>query len=99
MQAENKRKGHFEVAPKLRLKTFMANDNKAVEAQVVRGNGAEPIADLFPVATVLFSDISGFSAWSSEREPGQVFTLLETMFTSFDTIARRLKVFKVETVG
>ena len=35
-----------------------------------------PIADLFPNSTVLFADISGFTAWSSEREPAQVFQLL-----------------------
>jgi hypothetical protein len=35
-----------------------------------------PIADLFPSTTVLFADIAGFTAWSSEREPAQVFQLL-----------------------
>ena len=33
------------------------------------------------------------------REPTQVFTLLETIFRAFDKIAKRLSVFKVETVG
>ena len=40
----------------------------------------KPIADLFPSATVLFGDISGFTAWSSQRDPAQVFTLLETIY-------------------
>jgi hypothetical protein len=47
----------------------------------------------------LFADISGFTAWSSVREPAQVFTLLETVYFSFDEIAKRRRVFKVETVG
>lgn len=98
MQAD-KNRGQLQAAPKLRLKTFMANSNRDSEPDLTPGNSTEPIADLFPVATVMFSDISGFSAWASEREPSQVFTLLETLFTSFDTIARRLGVFKVETVG
>jgi hypothetical protein len=34
--------------------------------------GSGPIADLFASATVLFVDIAGFTAWSSEREPSQV---------------------------
>ena len=38
-------------------------------------------------------------AWSSEREPSQVFKLLERTFADFDHIARRLGVFKVETIG
>lgn len=37
----------------------------------------EPIADLFPEATVMFADIAGFTAWSSVREPTQVFKLLK----------------------
>jgi len=61
--------------------------------------GSKPIAELFPEATVLFADISGFTAWSSIREPSQVFTLLETIFGCFDTIAVEKGVFKVETVG
>ena len=59
----------------------------------------KPIADLFTDCTVLFSDICGFTAWSSEREPAEVFTLLEYVYNSFDRIARRMDVFKVETIG
>lgn len=58
-----------------------------------------PIADLFPSATVAFMDISGFTAWSSQREPSQVFILLETIYRAFDRIAKRRRVFKVETIG
>ena len=47
----------------------------------------------------MFADIAGFTAWSSVREPSQVFTLLETIYRAFDHIAKRRKVFKVETVG
>jgi hypothetical protein len=59
----------------------------------------KPIADLFPNTTVMFGDIAGFTAWSSVREPFQVFTLLETVYRAFDMIARRRRVFKVETIG
>ena len=58
-----------------------------------------PIAELFPVCTIMFSDISGFTAWSSIREPSQVFMLLESIFQAFDAIAKSFGVFKVETVG
>lgn len=60
---------------------------------------SKPIADLFPEVTVLFADIAGFTAWSSVREPSQVFTLLESIFETFDVIAKKQKVFKVETIG
>lgn len=57
------------------------------------------IAEFYPEATVLFADIAGFTAWSSIREPQSVFTLLESVFQCFDTLAKRHGVFKVETVG
>jgi hypothetical protein len=58
-----------------------------------------PIADLFPHSTVFFADISGFTSWSSCREPAQVFVLLQTIYQAFDLIAKHRKVFKVETIG
>lgn len=59
----------------------------------------KPIADLFPETTIMFADIAGFTAWSSTREPSQVFMLLEGLYHEFDMIAKRRKVFKVEVVG
>jgi class 3 adenylate cyclase len=41
----------------------------------------------------------GFTAWSSEREPEEVFVLLEAIYERFDLIANQLGVFKVETIG
>ncbi len=58
-----------------------------------------PIAELFPNTTIMFADIAGFTAWSSEREPAQVFQLLETTYRAFDLVAKGLGVFKVETIG
>eukprot|EP00523_Entomoneis_sp_CCMP467_P017696 CAMPEP_0168809860 /NCGR_PEP_ID=MMETSP0726-20121227/3304_1 /TAXON_ID=265536 /ORGANISM="Amphiprora sp., Strain CCMP467" /LENGTH=1173 /DNA_ID=CAMNT_0008861859 /DNA_START=128 /DNA_END=3649 /DNA_ORIENTATION=- len=75
------------------LLNFMSKgEHKTVEA-------ARPIAELFPEATVMFADIAGFTAWSSIREPQHVFMLLESIFQSFDGIAKSFGVFKVETVG
>eukprot|EP00980_Cylindrotheca_fusiformis_P000976 scaffold265_cov131-Cylindrotheca_fusiformis.AAC.11 len=61
--------------------------------------GAAPLADLFPNTSVVFADIAGFTAWSSAREPQQVFTLLENIYGGLDTIANQMAIFKVETVG
>src|SRR3569832_3009032 len=52
-----------------------------------------------PETTVMFADIAGFTAWSSIREPTQVFTLLEALYGACDSIARKRGVFKVETIG
>lgn len=62
-------------------------------------NHDQPIADFFPHCTVFFGDIAGFTVWSSTREPAQVFVLLQTVYQNFDAIAKRRKVFKVETIG
>ena len=59
----------------------------------------EHMPDLFLNTTIMFADISGFTAWSSMREPTQVFKFLETIYSEFDAIAERRKVFKVETVA
>lgn len=58
-----------------------------------------PIASLYSDTTIMFADIAGFTQWSSTRSPVDVFTLLETLYGGFDMIAKRRKVFKVETIG
>jgi len=64
-----------------------------------RKNDQRPIADIYPHTTVYFADIAGFTRWSSQREPTEVFELLQTLYAAFDRIAKRLKVFKIETIG
>jgi len=61
--------------------------------------GSKAMADFFPESTIMMADLAGFTAWSSIREPSQVFDLLESIFQAFDTIARQRGIFKVETVG
>jgi class 3 adenylate cyclase len=85
------------VAAKYRLKNFLEDDPG--QAGSMNVFGTKPIADLFPETTIMFGDLVGFTAWSSVREPSQVFTLLETVYHAFDQLAKRRGVFKVETVG
>ncbi|CAB9524169.1 Receptor-type guanylate cyclase gcy [Seminavis robusta] len=59
----------------------------------------KPIYNSFPHTTISFLDVAGFTSWSSERDPEQVFMLLESVYQKFDSIGRRLKVFKIETIG
>jgi hypothetical protein len=82
---------------KARIKSFLADgENGENESGEIDDT---PIADLFPHSTVFFADIAGFTSWSSCREPTQVFILLQTIYQAFDVIAKRRKVFKVETIG
>jgi hypothetical protein len=87
----DKRKGDAMIAPSHRLKTFVDG--------LGQDSGDQPIADFFPNCTVCYANIAGFTAWSSTREPAQVFVLLQTVYQNFDIIAKRRRVFKVETIG
>jgi hypothetical protein len=57
------------------------------------------IASKFEKTTVMFADLAGFTKWSSSRSPENVFDLLEALFWKFDTAAKRLGAFKVETMS
>eukprot|EP00980_Cylindrotheca_fusiformis_P008039 scaffold1710_cov120-Cylindrotheca_fusiformis.AAC.5 len=96
----------------IRDRLYQAQGNALQQSQVVdessRGvrfesntgtMGSAPLADLFPNTSIVFADIAGFTAWSSAREPQQVFVLLENIYGALDHIANRLAIFKVETVG
>ncbi len=47
----------------------------------------KPIADLFLDTSIMFADIVGFTKWSTERSPNEVFRLLERLFWEFDELA------------
>jgi hypothetical protein len=82
---------------KAKLKSFLNGGAYSMDDEPGTGfETSKPIADLFTECTVLFADIANFTAWSSVREPGQVFTLLETVYGAFDVLAARRGVFKVE---
>jgi class 3 adenylate cyclase len=49
--------------------------------------------------TIFFSDIAGFTDLSSSLSPRQVADLLGRLYTSFDKLAEKHDIFKVETIG
>jgi class 3 adenylate cyclase len=57
------------------------------------------IADSFPEATVLFGDIVGFTELSARLSPNQLVTLLNDLFSRFDSLAERHGVEKIKTIG
>lgn len=79
---------------------FSASAANVAEPDNVDGTyKTKPIADRYEATTIMFADLAGFTAWSAERTPEDVFTLLETLYGAFDAIAKRRRVFKVETIG
>lgn len=93
---DSKNNGDKKKAGKAGLRMFL---NGKEEEKKAESGTEQPIADLFPETTIMFGDIVNFTAWSSAREPSQVFTLLKAIYAEFDSIAKRRQVFKVEVVG
>ena len=86
---------HRRFTPSVRMQASLSAPSTNGAGELV----SNPIADMFPSVTIMFADIAGFTAWSSEREPTQVFLLLESLYGAYDQLARSMGVFKVETIG
>ncbi|CAB9522950.1 Receptor-type guanylate cyclase gcy [Seminavis robusta] len=65
----------------------------------IQEESTKAIATLYESATILLMDLAGFTEWSSARTPSDVFELLETLYQSFDRIASKRGVYKIETIG
>lgn len=57
------------------------------------------IADRFEAVTVLFADIVGFTPLSSGAEPEVVVDMLNSIFSTFDDLAREHGIEKIKTIG
>ena len=61
--------------------------------------GVNPLAEGFDCVTVMFVDLVDFTSYASDRTPEQVVSLLNDLFSRFDTLAERLGVEKIKTIG
>jgi len=66
--------------------------------QRIRG-GEALIADRVPEATILFSDLAGFTQLSENLDPQEVLDVLDILFSRYDAIAERLGLEKIKTIG
>eukprot|EP01012_Entosiphon_sulcatum_P016956 TRINITY_DN21814_c0_g3_i3.p1 TRINITY_DN21814_c0_g3~~TRINITY_DN21814_c0_g3_i3.p1 ORF type:complete len:1061 (-),score=188.18 TRINITY_DN21814_c0_g3_i3:55-3237(-) len=78
--------------------------DRVVEAMLPRSvitrlQRGQVVADSFPLATVLFTDIVGFTQWASPQPATVVVEMLNTMFTGFDQLAERFGAEKIKTIG
>lgn len=65
------------------------------EASVIALNLLRLSSQVFPDVTILFSDVVGFTRICSHITPMQVVSMLNTMYTLFDTLSEKHRVFKV----
>ena len=61
--------------------------------------GETNIADHFPQVTVLFSDLVGFTAISSNLDARTLVTELNRLFSRFDDLCAQMGVEKIKTIG
>jgi class 3 adenylate cyclase len=68
-----------------------------IAARLKEHDGA--IAEAFADATILFSDIVGFTPLASRLSPTALVALLDDIFTRFDDLAERHGLEKIKTIG
>jgi adenylate cyclase len=61
--------------------------------------GETQIADRFTEVTILFSDLVGFTALANQCSPARILEILNSLFSVFDGLAKRLKLEKIKTIG
>ncbi len=70
------------------------------EAVISRLNrGAETIADSIDCASVVFSDLVGFTPISASMTAAELVAALNALYTDFDAAALRLGIEKIKTIG
>ncbi|XP_014295321.2 soluble guanylate cyclase 88E [Microplitis demolitor] len=64
-------------------------------------NGENPIdtCEMFDNVSILFSDVVTFTEICSRLTPMEVVSMLNAMYSLFDTLTERNRVYKVETIG
>ena len=93
--------------PKHIIERYLAYESEASSAST-RGssersqNGGSTqliIADSYPIASIVFSDIVGFTRLSSSLAPEEVVSFLNRFFTTIDEIVETRGLEKIKTIG
>jgi len=61
--------------------------------------GMSPIAEQHDNVSIIFTDIKGFTAYSSVLTPGELMQFLNSMYSAFDEVIMNWDLYKVEVIG
>ncbi|CAJ0958486.1 unnamed protein product, partial [Mesorhabditis belari] len=70
---------------------------KYVASELKAGRAVPP--KMYPTATVLFSDVVGFTKLCSSSTPLEVVNMLNSVYSGFDAVINKHEAYKVETIG
>ena len=62
-------------------------------------NKEHPISDYFTQASIVFIDIVNFTEMAKDEDPRKLVEALNSIFTSYDTIANKYGLEKIKTIG
>jgi class 3 adenylate cyclase len=62
-------------------------------------DGMSPIAEHHPDVSIIFTDIKGFTQYSSQLSPIELMRFLNNMYSAFDEVILNWELYKVEIIG
>jgi class 3 adenylate cyclase len=97
------------IALLLLVVVFIARERKKSEQlllNILPGKIAErlkrkehPIADQFRGASIMFIDMADFTSFAADKDPKELVSMLNDIFTQFDQIAEKHGLEKIKTIG
>ena len=68
-------------------------------AEIKKRDENKVISNYYDNVTILFSDIVGFTKFSSSHKPEEVVGLLNDLYSSFDDLTHKYNIEKIKTIG
>jgi class 3 adenylate cyclase len=68
-------------------------------AEIKKKDTQKIIAKRYESATLLFSDIVGFTSFSSKHTPEELIKLLNNLYSKFDDLTKKYNIEKIKTMG